>query len=59
MKFQISLATVFNGMALALIFPWSLLTIMSIKFYVVIALMAAAVTAAEYNGAKRAKNGEL
>ena len=37
---------VFNCIALLVIFPISLLTVFSLKFWIVLALMAAAVTAA-------------
>jgi len=59
MNFRFTLAGVLNGIALALIFPVSVSTLLSLKFYIVIALLAGAVTAAEYKGAERAKKGEL
>lgn len=59
MKFRISLSTIFNVIVLFLVFPISVSAALSIKFWVVVALLAGAVTAAEFNGAERAKKGEL
>ena len=59
MKIRFTIAGVLNAIALALIFPVSIATVLSIKFWIVVALLSAAVTSAEYKGAERAKKGEL
>ena len=59
LKINFTLSGIFNGIALAWVFPATLETLFSVKFWFVLALLAAAVTAAEYRGAERAKKGEL
>jgi len=59
MSIRFSLAGILNAIALAFIFPVTIATVTSIKFWVVVALLSAAVTSAEYKGAERAKKGEL
>lgn len=47
------LPAILNGIALALMFPVTMQTLLSIKFWVVLALMAAACTIANHQGYER------